>query len=231
MQELLKALVRARKNFTAINKNMQGFGYKYADLGELFKATLPALAAEGVVVIQFPICPAPQTMGIRTELWHESGEHFSYEFIPELNLQNVGTQKGVQALGSLISYLKRYHFAAIMGLAAEDDDGATAVQELSAKEKEPLTKSENTIVLKPKEPKEEQASVKSENAKAFKANEADEEKKQKLKVGIRELLNKRWPDVAARALKMAELGIDLNDVKDYDVSQLTKVLEALTNAK
>jgi hypothetical protein len=206
MQELLKALVRARKNFKTITKNREGYGYKYADLGELFDATLPALAAEGILVIQVPVCPTPQLMGIRTELWHESGQSLAYEFVPDLNLQNVGTQKGVQALGSLISYLKRYHFAAILNLAAEDDDGAAAVQEFKA-------------------------APKGQAVKAFKATEADDEKKQKLLSGIRELINKRWPDKAKMALKMAELEIDLTEVKNYDTAQLTKVLEALTNAK
>lgn len=206
MQELLKALVRARKNFKTIVKNREGYGYKYADLGELFDATLPALADEGILVIQVPVCPTPQLMGIRTELWHESGQSLSYEFVPDLNLQNVGTQKGVQALGSLISYLKRYHFAAILNLAAEDDDGAAAVQEFKA-------------------------APKGQAAKTFKATEADDEKKQKLLSGIRELINKRWPDKAKMVLKMAELEIDLTEVKNYDTPQLTKVLEALTNAK
>lgn len=206
MQELLKALVRARKNFKIITKNREGYGYKYADLGELFDATLPALAAEGILVIQVPVCPTPQLMGIRTELWHESGQSLSYEFVPDLNLQNVGTQKGVQALGSLISYLKRYHFAAILNLAAEDDDGAAAVQEFKA-------------------------APKGQAVKTLKANEADNEKREKLLAGIKQTIMTRWPNIDERNAKLMELKIQKEKIPHLTTEELPKVLEVLTNAK
>lgn len=135
LKELPSALVKARLKFKKITKNKEGYGYKYADLGELFDATQDALAEQGIMVIQVPVTPQPNLVGIRTELWHISGETIAYEFVPDLDVKTVGTQKGVQALGSLISYLKRYHYAAIFGLASEDDDGKTAVEQFQSKPK------------------------------------------------------------------------------------------------
>jgi hypothetical protein len=140
LKELPKALVKARLKFKKITKNKEGYGYKYADLGELFDATQEALAEEGIVVLQVPITPQPNLVGIRTEIWHVSGEMLSYEFVPDLDVKTVGTQKGVQALGSLISYLKRYHYAAIFGLASEDDDGKDAVEQFHSKPKSEAVK-------------------------------------------------------------------------------------------
>lgn len=140
LKELPKALVKARLKFKKITKNKEGYGYKYADLGELFDATQEALAEEGIVVVQVPITPQPNLVGIKTEIWHISGEMLSYEFVPDLDVKTVGTQKGVQALGSLISYLKRYHYAAIFGLASEDDDGKDAVEQFHSKPKSEAVK-------------------------------------------------------------------------------------------
>lgn len=140
-------------------------------------------------------------MGIRTEIWHESGEHLTYEFVPDLNLQNVGTQKGVQALGSLISYLKRYHYAAIFGLAAEDDDGAAAVEEFKVSHKQapkaPVTKP--NIAASPIETKESLL----EFVRHCFANTTREKRNQ-----ISNSLNFEWPDVGSMSIQ------ELREIKD-----------------
>lgn len=142
-------------------------------------------------------------MGIRTEIWHESGEHLGYEFVPDLNLQNVGTQKGVQALGSLITYLKRYHYSAILGLAAEDDDGAAAVAEFKASPKAP--QKPNTPVTKPNlaaSPIETKESLLEFVRHCF-AKTSREKRNQ-----ISNSLNFAWPDVGSMSIQ------ELREIKE-----------------
>jgi len=218
MQELIKAILAAKKNFKPITKNKDGYGYKYATLDHMFEQTLPFLAEQNILVIQTPFSPTPTTLGMRTEVWHESGQHLAFEFSSELKFDKIGQQTGVQAVGSYITYLKRYHFAAIFNLTAdEDDDGKEAkeAQDLAAKQKQA------------NQPKPE----KSETTKGFIAKESEKEKQKKLLAGIRELINNKWADRTALALTLAELNINLNEVKDYNSADLTKVLEALINAK
>jgi hypothetical protein len=214
MQELIKAILAAKKKFQPITKNKDGYGYKYATLDHMFEQTLPFLAEQNILVIQTPFSPTPTTLGMRTEVWHESGQNLIFEFSSELKFDKIGQQTGVQAVGSYITYLKRYHFAAIFNLVAdEDDDGKEAkeAQDLAAKQKQTQTKSEN--------------------AKVFKKNESEKEKQEKLLAGIKQTLAKRWPSPEERAFKLAELKIDLTAVKEYSSAEMTKVLEALTNAK
>lgn len=204
-KELPKALVKARLKFKKITKNKEGYGYKYADLGELFEATQSALAEEGIIVIQVPITPQPNLIGIKTEIWHVSGEMLVYEFVPDLDVRTVGTQKGVQALGSLISYLKRYHYAAIFGLSSEDDDGKAAVEQFSSKSK---------------------ASNFESSVAQLKANSD----KDKLLTDIRALISTKWPkDI--REKKLAEIQLSYESIKTALPQDLIKMKEVIANAE
>lgn len=123
---VIKALIAAKKNFTAIQKDTQGHNYKYFDLAEIKAATNDALLSEGLLVIQHPIVTEADGLGITTEIHHEGGEFIKYDFHAPSRFTQVN-QKGIQALGSIITYLKRYHLCAILGLAEDDDDGKVAV--------------------------------------------------------------------------------------------------------
>lgn len=97
------------------------YGYDYADLGTLQDATVPALSANGLTIIQ---CYWDIKDGhvLLTILGHESGACLEVEvYIPP--------QKDVQKLGSAITYHKRYQWSALCGIAAkrDDDDGNSAV--------------------------------------------------------------------------------------------------------
>ena len=64
-------------------------------------------------------------MVLRTTLLHESGESITSD-LPLPIRQEGGRGNAMQALGSTLTYARRYGLLAIYGLAGDDDDGETA---------------------------------------------------------------------------------------------------------
>lgn len=100
--------------------------YRYASLRAILDAVLPALNAHGIWLSQAPSY-AEGVLTITTTLHHAEGSIASSISYP---LQNPT----FHALGSAITYLKRYSLASILGVAAdEDEDGhATNTEPLSS---------------------------------------------------------------------------------------------------
>lgn len=96
-----------------------GYSYSYADLGDTIGACMQHLASEGLAVIQAPVTTG-RGVEVSTMLTHESGQ---WLLIKPLHMP---TGNSPQALGSAITYARRYQLQPAVGLAAEDDDGAKA---------------------------------------------------------------------------------------------------------
>lgn len=109
----------ARKTSTA---NAGSFKYDYADLTEIWRVARPVLAANGLAVVQ-TFDKGETSTCLVTTLTHVSGQFIE----SRLPLMLV---KDYHALGSAITYSRRYSLAAIVGIApqGEDDDGAAAMQ-------------------------------------------------------------------------------------------------------
>lgn len=116
---IFKALAAARAKFAPIAKSAINphFKSKYATLEDYISATVPALSANGLAVIQRVEVDAAGNVVLRTLLGHESGqiEVGVYPVVP--------VQASPQGYGSALSYARRYSYAAALNLAAEDDDG------------------------------------------------------------------------------------------------------------
>lgn len=116
---IFKALAAARAKFAPIAKSAINphFKSKYATLEDYISATVPALSANGLAVIQRVEVDAAGNVVLRTLLGHESGqlEVGVYPVMP--------VQASPQGYGSALSYARRYSYAAALNLAAEDDDG------------------------------------------------------------------------------------------------------------
>lgn len=120
--KLAAALASAQAEMSPAKKNATNphFRSTYADLASLHDASRAALGKHGLAVVQLPGRRDDGTTTVTTLIMHASGEF-------------VGDEAGVklvadtaQAAGSVISYLRRYGYAAVLGLSAEDDDGAAA---------------------------------------------------------------------------------------------------------
>lgn len=100
------------------------YTYTYADLANISEQILPVLGELG---LSFSARPTLNTEGkfvLAYELLHTSGEMRTGEF------PLSGTTP--QAIGSAITYARRYTLCAITGLAPDEDDDAAAAEAASA---------------------------------------------------------------------------------------------------
>jgi hypothetical protein len=118
MKELITALVECQKEFEQPKRTKKAYNYMYAPLEEVIKSVTPILCKHGLVIIQLPINEG-MMVGVKTILGHSSGETIEGDFLA------TPTKSDPQSLGSIISYYRRYGLLAILGLAQEDDDGAS----------------------------------------------------------------------------------------------------------
>lgn len=121
--KLAAALVKAQSQMGNAVKDSKNpyFKSKYADLNSIREASLPALNANGISVIQ-PTVYADGKSLVETILLHESGEWIS-------GFTEIVAAKAndPQATGSGISYARRYGLQSMLNVGAEDDDSETAM--------------------------------------------------------------------------------------------------------
>lgn len=104
---------------------------KYVTLDSILHAVRPALALQGLFIMQHLAGDS-----LLTIIQHESGQFIQSHF-PFQTMQGSGTNN-LQNLGGGLTYLRRYALTAILGIAAdEDDDGNTGGIE---KKTEPVKK-------------------------------------------------------------------------------------------
>lgn len=97
------------------------FKSKYADLGSVMDACLPALNKHGIAVMQ-PTYDDESGRYVETVLLHESGESLKCR-VPLIVQKN-----DMQGYGSAVTYARRYGLMCMAGIAPEDDDGNAAVK-------------------------------------------------------------------------------------------------------
>ena len=132
MMELAKALSKAQAEMPAavLNAFNPFFKTQYADLGSIISTSKPVLAKHGLAVSQLTTS-CDGDVGLTTILMHESGE-----WIRSTITLPIGSEaKNVaQAAGAIITYLRRYSYASILGIYADEDtDGEDAPQTTPAK--------------------------------------------------------------------------------------------------
>lgn len=122
MKGIATALAKAQANMSkAIKANKNDhFRSKYADLGNVMDACLPALNEAGIAVIQ-PIGSDEQGLYVKTVFIHsESGEEI------QCRVPLILGKNDMQGFGSAVTYARRYGLMAMAGIAPEDDDGNAA---------------------------------------------------------------------------------------------------------
>jgi hypothetical protein len=113
------AWVAAAKDMPNIDKTGTGNYGKYVPLGEIVETVRPILADHELAYLQ-GVSDGDKVVTVTTRLVHSSGEWF------EDALTLPTGQNTAQAVGSAVTYGRRYGLMAILGLAPEDDDGAAA---------------------------------------------------------------------------------------------------------
>ena len=134
ISKLAISLVKFNSEVSKIAKDAKNpfFKSNYVTLDKLIEATRPILQENGLVVMQSPLSKEDGSIGIQTLLIHESGEFIESEPI----FMKPAKVNDPQQAGSIISYMRRYSYQAILNLnTGEDDDANKSTSEEDKKSK------------------------------------------------------------------------------------------------
>ena len=134
ISKLAVSLVKFNSEVSKIAKDAKNpfFKSNYVTLDKLIEATRPILQENGLVVMQSPLSKEDGSIGIQTLLIHESGEFIESEPI----FMKPAKVNDPQQAGSIISYMRRYSYQAILNLnTGEDDDANESTGEENIKAK------------------------------------------------------------------------------------------------
>ena len=121
INELSTALSKAQGLIEGAKKDAANpfFKSKYADLASVWDACRAALAVNGLAVIQSPAAEGTR-VSVDTLLTHSSGQWVAG------TVSVTAKEDSPQAIGSAITYLRRYALQSFVGVAPEDDDANAA---------------------------------------------------------------------------------------------------------
>jgi len=125
IKSIAGALLLFQNKVGAVKKDAVNpfFKSKYASLNTIIEHINLPLSECGLSYAQFP-----DESGLTTILMHsESGEYLQSTY-----LMPVAKQNDPQAVGSAITYARRYALGAILGLAIDEDDDANAAAQPKA---------------------------------------------------------------------------------------------------
>lgn len=121
INELATALAKAQGAMRGALKDADNpyFKSRYADLASVWEACRKPLTDNGIAVLQSPAAEG-STVRLETLLLHSSGQW----------VRGIATatakDDGPQAVGSTVTYLRRYALQSFAGVAPEDDDAEAA---------------------------------------------------------------------------------------------------------
>ena len=122
LNELYSALSKAQEEMEVAIRNNSNPFYKsrYSDFAAVVKASRIYLTKNNLSVIQRILSNGTNNMYLYTRLCHASGQWI------ESKMPINPPKSDIQSIGSYITYLRRYTYSAIVGVATsdEDDDGA-----------------------------------------------------------------------------------------------------------
>jgi ERF superfamily len=126
--EIAAALAKAQGAMApAVFNKVNFFKSKYADLASIMEAAREPLAANGLAVTQALHVPEEGGLCLVTTLLHTSGQWIA-------SRHPLPTVARPHELGSALTYARRYSYAALVGIVAEEDDDAEAAQQAGQKQ-------------------------------------------------------------------------------------------------
>lgn len=123
INEIASALAVAQGEFPILEKKSKAYNYKYADLPETLQAIQEPLKKNGLAISHQQMIMEGADILV-TKLMHSSGQWISTHM--PLVYKSDAKVNPMQALGSAITYAKRYSIGSLLNLAADkemDDDG------------------------------------------------------------------------------------------------------------
>lgn len=120
--QLAKALSQVQAVLENVTKDQKGYNYKYANLTSCLEVIKQPFLEHNLAISQVISIHEGEQVLI-TLLIHQSGEWIKSIF--PLKHEVAKGMNDMQALGSAISYARRYALSSIVGIGQEDDDGAS----------------------------------------------------------------------------------------------------------
>lgn len=119
INEIAAALSKAQGELDTTKKDSKGYGYNYSDLASVIATARPILAKHNLSVVQL-VGSTDEFVEVTTILSHSSGQFFrSVATLPVIEMKGCNVAQGA---GASLSYLRRYAYQAILGMASEDND-------------------------------------------------------------------------------------------------------------
>lgn len=121
--ELSKALIEVQKVLSPALKDAENPFVKsrYATLNSVMGSCKSALLDNGILLTQYPVPVEGENLGLVTKLVHaETGQFQASLAVIPLSKHDP------QAMGSAITYGRRYSLSAMLGIVTEDDDDGNA---------------------------------------------------------------------------------------------------------
>ena len=132
---IFPALIKARTDIQAVQRDKDGFGYKYATLDNVLNMLKDVLPMYDLGFVQFPETIDGKD-GVTTVVIHKSGEYISARY--EMDATPVKGTNLTQQKGASITYTRRYSLCSIFGIATEEDtDGVVADQPQTKEPEQP----------------------------------------------------------------------------------------------
>lgn len=115
---IAKALCKVQGQLKDLQKDKQGYGYKYATLESTLSMARPILEKEGMSVIQTN-GNENQLITVTTRLLHSSGEWI--QGAGGVEFQKLQGMNNAQSVGAIITYLRRYQISSMLNITSEED--------------------------------------------------------------------------------------------------------------
>jgi hypothetical protein len=146
--EIVKALVAAQAEIGAAKFDATNpyFKSRYATLGAVIDASRPALTKHGLAVTQ-PAWIESGTVTVETILVHSSGEWLGSAMALPLG---TGKENSIEQIaGKTISYLRRYGYASLVGIYADEDTDGEPPRSNATPDTKPARASKPPTATKP----------------------------------------------------------------------------------
>lgn len=133
---IAKALAAFQQDVTQPKKSAKNPHFKssYVPLDNVVDSIAETAPKHGLSYLQTTVTDSDRA-GVQTLLMHESGEWIEFEPL----LLPIGQKATPQAVGSAITYARRYTLSSIFGLASETDDDANGASDNATKNPPPTT--------------------------------------------------------------------------------------------
>lgn len=146
------ALLKAQRKMGSASKDAKNpfFKSKYADYGSVLEVVKEPLNEEGIVILQ-PHCTHEGKTYVETVLMHESGE-----WVSSATEVVCAKQNDAQAMGSAITYARRYNLQSLLSIPTADDDGESTMNREKPQQTQPVKQEQpKTAPPAPVPPQEE----------------------------------------------------------------------------